>query len=185
MTEQFGLSTDRLILRRMREDDLHGLLQYRNDPLITKYDGMDSVTEDEARDFITAVSSGPLAVPGEWCQIAIELRGEGIIGDIGFCVNGERPYMAEIGYRLNRRFWGKGYASEAVGAVLDWAFGPLGLHRVIAQIDTRNDGSIGLVERLGFRREGTFLAAYQEPDGWSDEYLYAMLDEEWARQRRR
>jgi RimJ/RimL family protein N-acetyltransferase len=52
---------------------------------------------------------------------------------------------------------------------------------MVALIDTRNARSVRLVEGLGFRREGTLLESYPEPEGWSDEYLYALLEWEWGR----
>jgi [ribosomal protein S5]-alanine N-acetyltransferase len=183
VTTPFERGTERLLLRRLAIGDLPRFLVYRNDPTVLKYDGADAMTEEEARQFLEEVSTRPLGVPGEWCQIAIELPGAGIIGDCGFQVDRDRPYTGELGYRLDTRQWGRGYGAEAVTGVLDWAFDTLGLHRVIALIDTRNTHSYRLVERLGFRREGEFRAAYQEPDGWSDEYLYAMLDEDWATHR--
>ena len=60
----------------------------------------------------------------------------------------------ELGFALNRRDWGAGFMGEAVGVVLDFAFGPLGMRRVEADADPRNQASIRLLERLGFTREG-------------------------------
>jgi aminoglycoside 6'-N-acetyltransferase len=173
------LRTKRLILRRFREEDLPRMMAYRNDPVVARYDGFDTITEAQARAFMAGQALIRPGEPGQWLQIALELPGEGLIGDLGFCVDENRIGSAEIGYRLAREYWGRGYASEAVGAVLGWAFDVLRLHRVVALIDTRNERSIRLVERFGFRREGTLLEAYQEPDGWSDEYLYAILEREW------
>jgi RimJ/RimL family protein N-acetyltransferase len=178
-----GIETERLLLRRFRPDDLAPFLAYRNDSEVARYDGLTGLTEARARAYIAEQMATPAGVPGLWLQIAVERRSEGLIGDCGFFIDDRLPGTAEIGYRLRRDRWGQGYASEAVGAVLDWAFGALGLHRAVALIDTRNVRSMRLVERLGFRREGTFLESYAEPDGWSDEAAYAILEREW-RQRR-
>lgn len=174
------IRTDRLILRRFQPADLARFMAYRNDPEVVRYDGVRPVTEARARAFIAAQAVTPAAEPGMWLQIAVELPGAGLIGDCGFQVDEGTPGTAEIGYRLRRDLWGQGFASEAVAGVLDWAFGTLGLHRVIATIDTRNTRSVALVERLGFRLEGQLVESYPEPDGWSDEYLYAILEREWG-----
>lgn len=174
------LRTDRLVLRRFQSGDLAAFLAYRNDPEVMRYDGSHGITQERARAFLLEQAAIPAGEPGIWLQIAVELPGVGLIGDCGFQVEEQAPDAAEVGYRLAREWWGHGYASEAVAGVLNWAFDALELHRVTALIDTRNARSIGVVERLGFRREGTFLESYREPYGWSDEYLYAILGREWA-----
>jgi RimJ/RimL family protein N-acetyltransferase len=163
----------------MQPDDLAAFMTYRNDHDANRFDGAGDITEARARAFIADQSTLLLAEPGVWLQIAVELPGHGLIGDCGFCVQNDAPHTAEIGYRLSRRYWHRGYASEAVSGLVGWAFNTIRLHRIIALIDTRNHNSIALVERLGFRREGHFLQSYREPDGWSDEYLYAMLSTDW------
>jgi RimJ/RimL family protein N-acetyltransferase len=173
------IHTDRLVLRRFRPEDLGAFMAYRNDPEVVRFDGLHGISEERARAFLVEQEGTPAGEPGIWMQIAVERRGEGLIGDCGFQVDEKLPGTAEIGYRLARGSWGQGYGSEAVSGVLDWAFGMLQLHRVLALIDTRNVHSIALVERLGFRREGFFVESYREPDGWSDEYLYAVLEREW------
>ena len=62
---------------------------------------------------------------------------------------------AVTGYCLTREAWGHGYATEAAGALLDWAFGALDLNRVQAEADTRNPASRRVLEKLGFVLEGT------------------------------
>jgi [ribosomal protein S5]-alanine N-acetyltransferase len=71
---------------------------------------------------------------------------------------------AEIGYDLSPAFWGRGYMSEAVGAMLYYGFGPLGLHRVEVQVALPNTPSTKLLHRLGFQLEGV-LRAYYRHDG--------------------
>ena len=89
--------------------------------------------------------------------------------------------QAEVGFTLSRDHQGKGYASEAVSRLLDYAFGDLGLHRVFAITDQENDSSFALLERLGMRREGWFVQNAWFKGRWSSEYLYALLRDEWFR----
>ncbi|WP_233498617.1 GNAT family N-acetyltransferase [Blastococcus sp. TF02A-26] len=83
-----------------------------------------------------------------------------------------------IGYWIDRSVSGRGVASLAVALVCDHAFGPVGLHRVQADIRPENGPSQRLVERLGFQREGLFRR-YLDIDGdWRDHYTYALLAED-------
>ena len=83
-----------------------------------------------------------------------------------------------VGYWMDRSVAGRGVASLAVALVCDHAFGPVGLHRVQADIRPENGPSQRLVERLGFRREG-LLRRYLDIDGdWRDHYTYALLAED-------
>ena len=89
--------------------------------------------------------------------------------------------QAEVGFTLSREHQGKGYASEAVSRLLDYAFGDLGLHRVVAITDRENERSFALLERVGMRREGHFVQNAWFKGRWASEYLYALLEDEWLR----
>ena len=86
---------------------------------------------------------------------------------------------AYLGYYAGAPFAGKGYMRVGLSLVLDDAFGPLGLHRVEANIQPSNESSVALVRRLGFRLEG-FSPRYLRIGGvWRDHERYAMLAEDW------
>lgn len=86
---------------------------------------------------------------------------------------------AYLGYYGSAAHAGKGYMTEAMALVLDEAFGPLGLHRVEANVQPGNDASLALVRRTGFRREG-FSPRYLKVGGrWRDHERWAILAEEW------
>ncbi|HEY6074504.1 MAG TPA: GNAT family protein, partial [Anaerolineales bacterium] len=103
-----------------------------------------------------------------------------LIGDVGFCPISGSHGQAYLGFTLARQYWNQGYALEATTAVLNYLFGELKLHRVIADCDTENTGSFRLLERLGFRREAHHCESYWLGDHWGDEYVYALLEREWA-----
>jgi ribosomal-protein-alanine N-acetyltransferase len=87
---------------------------------------------------------------------------------------------AYMGYYIGAAHAGRGYMAEGVALALDHAFGPLGLHRVEANIQPGNGPSLALARRLGFTREG-FSRRYLFIDGdWRDHERFAMLAEEWA-----
>jgi [ribosomal protein S5]-alanine N-acetyltransferase len=85
----------------------------------------------------------------------------------------------ETGYNLHRAHWGKGIITEAMSAVLTYAFMDLDCHRVEAVIDPTNTRSIGLAFKLGFTYEGTLRQRYLGKHGLEDESYYAILKPEW------
>ena len=106
-----------------------------------------------------------------------------MLGHVGVFNFHEPSGRAEIGYGLLRRHWGRGYMHEALEAVIDWAFGPLGLRRLEADIDPRNEASIRALERMGFAREGMLRERWQVADEISDSLLVGLLAREWRERR--
>jgi RimJ/RimL family protein N-acetyltransferase len=174
------LLSSRLILRRFRESDLPTFCGYRSDPRVARYQDWESWSEQEGRQFLERQASLDPDVPGTWFQVAIELAGTGaLVGDCGLHTLGDRPGQAEIGFTMAFEHQGRGYAAEAVNCLLDYVFGQLGKHRVIAVTDTRNAPAARLLERVGMRREGHFIENTWFKGGWCDEYQYALLEREW------
>ena len=174
------IESERLVLRRFEDSDLTPFVAYRNDPEVARYQSWDSRDEQEAMALIHEMGSARVGVPGEWFGFAIESNETGtLIGDCALKVDEHEPYRAEVGFTLAREYQGRGFASEAVTRVFDYAFGALGLHRIIAIADCGNAPSVALLERLGMRREGHFVENVWFKGGWSDEYLYAVLRHEW------
>lgn len=87
-------------------------------------------------------------------------------------------YGAYLGYWMDVDHQGKGMVTEAIDAVLDFAFGPAGLHRVQAAIMPRNARSLRVIEKLGFRREGYAERYLQIAGHWEDHILFAKTREE-------
>ncbi len=192
------LESARLLLRRLRDDDLAFLVAYRNDPEVARYQTWHGMTETEGRDFINEYKRGPLDVPGRWAAYAVELKRTGeLIGDLAFRLIGDEVRLigdepipdrggsrqGEIGFTFARPHQGQGFATEAVAAFLDRAFGVFDLHRVMAITDCRNVRCVALLERLGLRREGHFVENIWFKGEWGDEFLYAVLRREWESNR--
>jgi RimJ/RimL family protein N-acetyltransferase len=179
-----NLETARLILRHFTDADLVPFMAYRNDPDVARYQGWEGISEAEAHAFIAEQKLVQPGVPGQWFQIAIALKETGMLaGDCALKIDEHDERQAEIGYTLARAYQGKGIATEAVSRVLDYAFRTLELHRVIAITDCENAASIVLLERLGLRREGHFIQNVWFKGKWADEYLYAILQDEWLNKR--
>jgi aminoglycoside 6'-N-acetyltransferase len=124
---------------------------------------------------------------GDWIEPAIEVDGR-VVGHMYLHVHSVESRGAEIGWTLHPDAQGRGYATEAATALLDLAFDRLGMHRVRAELDPRNDASVALCRRLGMREEAHFVRDLREPrapGGWADTGVWAILDEEWAQARAR
>ena len=175
------LRSERLVLRRFQPGDAEQLAAYRSDPGVARYQSWDTpFSLEAARTLIADFASGDADGPG-WFQWAVErCEQPGIVGDVGVNLL-EDGQQAMIGYTIAPAFQGRGYGREVVGRVLDDLLVERELHRVSAECDTRNVASVRLLERLGFRREGHLRASTWSKGEWCDDYLYALLADDWAR----
>ncbi|MCY1138443.1 GNAT family protein [Actinoplanes sp. Pm04-4] len=173
------IATERLVLRRFRKADAAPLAAYRSDPEVARYQSWDAPfpmlrAETAVANFM---ASDP-ARPG-WFQYAIERTADRLlIGDVAVHLH-DNLKQAEIGFTLAREHQKQGYASEAVRAVLDHLFRVQGLHKVTGECDARNVASAGLMERLGFTREGLLRQQTYIKGEWTDDALYGLLSTEW------
>jgi RimJ/RimL family protein N-acetyltransferase len=174
------LTSARLILRRFRASDLDSFVTYRADPTVARYQSWENFTAEDGRRFIDEMAALHPDMPGQWFQIAIELKGTGkMIGDCALHTLADSRSEAEIGFTLAPAFEGRGYATEATACLLDYVFGALGKRRAVALTDARNVRSIAVLERLGFVRD----PAQREPVEFKGEecreYLYVMERNQW------
>ena len=178
------IETARLVLRRLADEDLGDFLAYLNDPVVARYQSWESYTEEQAREVIEQQKGLEPGTPGQWFTFAAELKETGdMIGHVALSVKADDQRQAEMGFTFARAHQGRGLAREAAEAVLDYAFGVMGLHRVVAVADCENTRSVALLERLGMRREGHFVENIWFKGAWGSEYLYAMLRREWSARR--
>jgi RimJ/RimL family protein N-acetyltransferase len=176
------VSTRRLLLRDLKEADLQAVHQYASDPEVVRYMSWGPNTEDETRDFIQRALAGQNEQPRRNYTLAIVVRNEDKL--IGGCsINVSNPDNREgwIGYCLNRRFWGKGYATEAAKALVDFGFDKLSLHRIFATCDPANVASAHVLEKVGMKSEGRIREHIWINGRWRDSLMYAILEQEHVR----
>lgn len=150
-------SGPRVRLRALEPADAEALSRIRDDPRVARYQSWTHCTLQDAEALIQQTLPPRQATPGRWSQFAIVLRKSGtLIGDCGLRNPAMGSRQAEIGFTLSRKYWGKGYATEAVGVLVDWLFRDRGKRRVFAITDARNVASWRLLERLGFHRDPRF-----------------------------
>ena len=158
--------TERLLLRPAREDDL--------DPLHA------ILSHARAMAYWSSPPHGDIDQSRKWLRSMIDIRlpeGEDFIVELDGQLIGKAGLwrFPEIGFIFHPDQWGRGFATEALALVLDRAFGVHGLPKVDADVDPRNDASIKLLERLGFRETGRAEHTWHVGDQWCDS-VYLELD---------
>ena len=150
------IETERLILRKIAKEDASDMYEYSKDPKTSEFLTWSphesvSYTKKYIRFLLKKYKTG------EYFDWAIEEKESGkFIGTCGFPLFDPENSKAEIGYVLNPSFWGRGYATEAVTAIVDYAFSSLKLHRLEARCMKNNSSSENVLKKCAFSLEGVF-----------------------------
>lgn len=166
------LSTPRLLLRAPTEADIGAIFEYACDPEVTEFmDWQRRTHRDEVHDFLSRTEAG-WANGTEFLWVITRKGVDTVIGGISVRV---REAEGDFGYVLNRRYWGRGFTTEAAGAVTGWALEVRKLPRLWATCDAENIRSIRVLEKLGLKREGLVPGGIVRPNLSNtprDAYLY-------------
>jgi RimJ/RimL family protein N-acetyltransferase len=174
------ITTERLILSPLSRADAEALFAYRSLAEVSRFQGWEPRSLDDALAFIEGLSSTDFDTPGTWFQFGIRARGsERLVGDVGVHFS-EDGQQAEVGFTLAPASQGQGFGTEAVVGVIDHLFVRLGKHRVYASVDPQNQPSLRLLERVGMRQEGHFRQSLLFKGEWADDVVFAILRPEWA-----
>lgn len=173
------LTTERLVLRRLRADDAPTALAHEQDRRIMRWIH-DPLTPGAMRDRVEAMQAPWGGDDGEWLALAIAARSnDEPIGFAFFRVTALANDALEIGYRLAPAMHRRGYGHEALRELMRFLFEVGEAHRLVASCVAENEPSWRLLEKLGMRREG-LLRAHSRLDGaWRDECVYGLLAAEW------
>jgi RimJ/RimL family protein N-acetyltransferase len=156
------LRTERLVIRRFREDDASAFAAYRSDVDVARYQSWDGYTLADAERFTRELASLHPGIPGEWFQFAAaDPVSDELLGDVALRVDAKDVERAELGFTFAPAYQGKGYATEAVRGVIAYAFDRLDVGTMFAITDARNDTSIALLDRLGMRLVSTEGALFK------------------------
>jgi RimJ/RimL family protein N-acetyltransferase len=170
------LDTPDLHLRRVRLSDAEGLFRMLSDAESMKYWSSPPVADvsDALKVLHEDVESDARGNSICW---AVTPKGQDEM--IGKCILFQfspANHRAEIGFILNRDYWRQGLMLQALQAVIHFAFNSLNLHRIEADVDPNNAGSLGILEKLGFEREGLFRDRWRLNDGWVDSVMLGLLN---------
>ena len=146
------IETERLLLRRSRPEDAATISAYRSDPNVNRQQGWDRTDLEGVLADIVEMSGRSPGEPGGWVQFTVEERGGGrIVGDVGLSVADGEPGVIKVGYTIDPAFQGLGYATEAIRALVEYAFEALGAELVRAHASAENAPSIRVAEKVGMR----------------------------------
>lgn len=164
------LETERLILRPITLEDAEDLFEYASDPENTKHTFPTHQSLEESRWIIANLfMRNPLG------NFAIELKENGkMIGTCDLRVN-EDEKSAELAYAINKKYWGKGYAPEAAGKLLDFAFNTLKIERVWAKYTAENSASGRVMGKIGMEKEGVLRHTKNLCGDFVDQVIYSRI----------
>lgn len=176
MTPGDALYAERLVLRPFHPKDIDNVYAYASQPGWGRYlvSFPEPYTYKDAEEF---VGQSILRDPTQDLVFAIELD-QRVIGEIHLRV--EDPHnTARLGFGINRRYWGRGLATEAATAIVEWGFRVVGLNRIYARLDPRNLAGIRILEKLGMQKEGLLRSHRHQDEKPADEAIYGILRIEW------
>ncbi len=182
VTPSLPIETDRLVLRQFDVDDLESLLIFHGDDEAVRY------VPYEPRDRVALepvlarkIAGVTLQEENDRLELAVIRKDTGeLIGDVLLALRAPEHGTLEVGYIFSPAHAGQGFATEAVRALLDLAFGELGARRVVARVDTRNAASMALLRRLGVRQEAQLVENEWFKGELSSEADFAVLSREWG-----
>jgi [ribosomal protein S5]-alanine N-acetyltransferase len=173
-------TTPRLKIRNLAESDLEAFHQYRSNPDVTRYQGFDTFSLKQAKEFIDNNKKKINIQPGEWIQFGIENTNScQLIGDCAIYLHLSDPRIAETGITISHLHQRMGYAKETMLGMMNYLFLEKGIHRLVEVVDIENQAPIAMLKSLSFRLEGQFLESTFLKGKWTSEFVFAMLKKEW------
>jgi len=174
------LVTDRLVLRELRADDARAVAERAGDRRVARY--LLAVPSPYPVGLATRWIAGRLLwwAQGRGVTLAIAAREapNDLLGSVSLR-RYARDRRAELGYWLGVESWGKGYATEAAGALVDFGFSELGLSRIYAHVLEGNEASCRVLDKLGMINEGIRRQHVRKGKKLVDVVLFGMLRDEW------
>jgi RimJ/RimL family protein N-acetyltransferase len=167
---EWVISTDRLTIRPMQVDDA---MQWHRVRAAAPFDPVTRSVEESVA-LITAMQNRAAPDSDGWQQFSLIARDGVYVGDLGVRFSPPWNASCELGFAVDPRLRGNGYASEATGAMVARLFAA-GRRRVVAVTDARNRPAQRVLERNWFRQEGRFVESWRDGDAWFDELSYARL----------
>jgi len=176
--------TERLILREFCAEDWPAVLAYQSDPRYLRYYDWTGRTPEEAQAFVGMFLEQQQTVPRIKFQLAATLQATGqLIGNCGIRMDAPTAQQADIGYELAPEHWGKGYATEAARAMVEFGFTQLAVHRIWSWCIADNVASANVLTKLGMTLEGRLRDHEYFKGRWWDTLMFGLLVHEWQAQK--
>ena len=181
----YPVRSERLLLRPLAVGDADAMLAYRGREDVSRYVPFEPMSREDIIERI----AGPwarteLTDEGQALTLGAQVSETGeLAGDVVLFWHSCAHAGGELGYVFNPLLAGRGYATEAATVMLRLGFEGLGLHRIVARIDERNEPSARLARRLGMRQEARLVDNEFFKGEWTTELDFAMLAGEWSARR--
>ncbi|MEG4004568.1 GNAT family protein [Microcoleus sp. Pol11C1] len=173
------IETERLLLRKITLNDASDMFEYACNPEVSKYTMWSTHTSiEDTKYFLKSITK--MYKRRELVDWGIVHKADKkFIGTCGFVEWSMTHSRAEIGYALSRNYWGEGYMSEAVNAVIEFGFREMLLNRILARCEVSNIASARVMEKVGMQLEGILRQHLFVKDRYWDLKLYSILREEF------
>lgn len=182
-TSELTIKTDRLILRPFEKQDLEEVLAYYALPDVQRYLEWKARDASEARAAFDAMRKQTrLTRPGDIMSFAVVRKSDGkVLGHTSIKWTDATANQGEVRFAIAPTFRKHGYGSEAVKALISYAFDQHKLHRIFARTAGKNEPSARLLKSLGMRLEAHYREHALFQGEWDEELHFAILDREWQR----
>lgn len=169
------LETDRLLIRSLGAGDVHDLFDLYSDENVIRHWGM--APAQKTSEMKTIISDAIKAdEKGISLSLAVvEKKYKKLIGNVTLFNINEQSLRAEVGYLLNRRYWKKGFMTEALLEVIDFCFNTLKFRRFESDVNPENVASIQLLKKVGFEKEGYLKGRWLVDGQEKDSEIYGLL----------
>ena len=175
------IETERLTLRTLRKSDLEQLLAIQSRPDVARYLYWEPRKREAVQQWLAPAMATPALEADNQCLTlaAVERESDRLAGTLSLFLRSLEHQQGEIGFIFHPEFQGRGLAAEGARVVLRLGFEVVQLHRIFGHCDGRNLPSARLMERLGMRQEAKLIQNEWVKGEWTDDWIYAILDEEW------
>lgn len=161
MFETLPHRLSRLNLRALRPSDLEKFYEYRSDPAVARYQGLEPMSIAEATDYLASQSDQSTHMPGTWRQLAIaDLETDSLVGDMGIWLSSDCQ-KAEVGLSISPIAQGNGYGAESIRGLIKLLFVSTSVVEIEASTDIRNLPCLAALRRAGFNQLDTRQAEYK------------------------
>ena len=173
------LESERLRFRRLTDNDAPQILELRSDPKIMEFIPRPLLLDLEGALAHIKMINDNIDANTDINWAVTEKNNDKCIGIMGFFRTQPENFRTELGYMILPKYSGKGYVTEAVKEILDYAFNQLNFHSIEATIDSRHIKSERVLIKNGFSKEAHFKESLLINNQWVDDIIYAILAKEW------
>ena len=180
----YAARTERMRLRPYTLDDFDAFHDLHSRDDVSRYLPWETRDEEASRSALERHQKRSFEVAGEGITLAgFDTETGRLVGEFVLILRSVEHRGAEHGYVLHPDFAGRGLATEGARHMLGIEIDEIGLHRVVARLDSRNHASAAVLRRLGMRHEAHLVQNEWFKGEWTDEDAFALLEDEWRGRR--